>query len=374
MFLRISISRTQAVAVVASVALLSGLAAAPAQAATLGEDPNFQAAQAAITKLSDALATSCAFTADVVGQATYSGNGVLIEGSMSTDGVSRTRNEVKSYVVQNGTLTPYTDPAEGMVNAEAFYSAGKYILNDTDRDWKGYSLASILTFLGGTGTDYYESTTAPTGFSSLVPAQVCASMRSAYQRLVDVFALVRELPSTDVQVSVFDVAQTPARKRYEFFQSANGSDSRITIVEDETGMARSIGSDTNVQGSILSTGISFRELGAEVVVPPVPSAHVYTIAELNAGRVKIELNGRFVALPNKVAKAAIKAAKSAKGSAKNKVTANLIRKNAALQIKYWPGVKMKNIVGGSKFYMTKSGVTLGFCVTASGATANVAVC
>lgn len=358
----------------AALALVFAGSASPAGAAApLGDNPVFQEMTAALNATAALLTSNCRVDVYGVIDAGVGSDYIRTTTRFRTDGVS-SHVDLKSYTSAGGSVyTLVNDFDEGLLSGQTFYSAGKYTSNMTLGSLKKIKVAALLKVLGGTTSDYYQSATVPEGMSSLKPSDYCINLKLKYADLVATVQNVAQLTDGIWYVMTEVDPVDPTRTNFTLVGTGDAN-TRITVKRDRDGIADFIEASAATDALYLKTSLTFVDFGDAVVVPPLPAVRVFTVAQMNTAGVRVVLDPKVKSYAVSVSKAVEKAAKAAKGAAKNKVTAGLIQSKATPLVPAKSGMKLKKITGGVKIYGTKSGVTSAFCVRASGSKALVASC
>lgn len=361
------------VAVVITTALFLAGSASPASAATFGESPLFQAVTAGLSQTSATLAAQCKFDVLVAIELRQQSEAARVENRLQTDGVS-SHEVVSSWLGDgSGQFEIVNDAEQSLITGEAFYSKGKYTSNLSSGALKGIDIGSLLYMLGGNNESFFQSASAPAGLGSLKPGDVCADIRDQFAQMS---AAIRALEKLPVENAVFTQEPNPlfpGNTSYLIDQSSMNGSAQIRLERDATGAAVFISSNIVTVDTEIRTAIHFMALGDAVVVP-VPAGRVFTIAEMNIATVRFYLDPKVRSYAVSVQRVVERAAKFAKGAAKNKVTATMIQVKAKPLVPAKSGMKLQKISGGVKISGSKSGVTSSFCLRASGAKALLTSC
>ena len=359
----------------AALALVLAGSASPASAAgTIGDDPIFQAMSAAMSKTASALTSTCKVDFLVSIHAVQGTDLVQNDDWVQTDGVSSHEKLSSWEGTDGGDTYPVNDPDTGMLTGESFYEGGTYVSNLNGGAYKGISVAALLDRYFGNSNAFYRSAAAPDGLGTLVPSEVCISLKSQWIKLSGVIESLASVPSNTVIVHSYPNPLNLANTYAEISRTADGTTATFRVEIDAQGTATYMATEVQATGLSLWTVIMFNALGDSVVVPALPTKSIVSISEMNIAAVRFYLDPKVRAYAVDVQRGVERAAKFAKGKAKNKVTAVMIQAKTKAVVTKKTGMTYKKITGGVKIYGAKSGVTSAFCVTASGSKAKIDFC
>ncbi len=359
---------------VAAAALVVACTASPATAlGAVGDTETFKTIVAGVNQTNGELNNSCKLEAGIEISVKDSQGQISINSAIQTDGVRSHEYITSSVGDGSGHMTTVNNALKDMVTGEAFYENGIYTSNLSSGGLKGMRVWGLLGTLGGSNESWYQSVTPPAALGSLEPAFICQTFQSTYRTLVASIQNMASLPDTDVVFTVQPDQVHPGRTFYFISQSGGPVASEVEVYINELGSATYIVATVRTIDEEFRTAIGFNAIGDAVVVPPLPQERIFTVGEMNRAVAKFTVP-KVRTLAVSIQKAAERAAKLAKGSAKNKVTAALIRSKAKTIVTSKSGVISRTYTGGVRLQARKNGITTFYCVTASGSKAKIDFC